>query len=262
MHVVEHYLGGVRGADAVLLELLALGQALGAGRYDERHLAAGAERRVDRRDDDVPVGDAAVRGPGLGAVEHPLVVGLVVDRASLHRADVATGVGLGGAERTELRVVRRAVHRGDELPDLLVGAVRADRGRCEPGAHDRQRDAGVAPEQLLLRDDHAETGVVEPLLSHEVDRVDPDLGRLLDDRPGRLLALVPLVGRGADHIGGEVVQPLLQRDLVLGEVQGELGHGVLLQLRAARCGPVPFGCCHHGVTGGNLCQVGRLVGSR
>ena len=38
-HVVEHDLGGVRGADAVLLVLLPLRQALGAGRHDERRLA-------------------------------------------------------------------------------------------------------------------------------------------------------------------------------------------------------------------------------
>ena len=97
-------------------------------------------------------------------------------------------------------------------------------------------DAGVAPEQLLLGDDHAEAGVVEPLLRHEVDGVDADLGGLLDDRPGGLLALVPLVGGGADHLGGEVVQPLLQGDLVLGEVERELGHGVLLSGRSDRCG--------------------------
>ena len=78
-HVIEDDLGGVRGADAVLAELLALGQALGARRDDEAGLAAAAQAGVDRGDDDVHVGDAAVGGPGLGAVQHPLVGGLLVD---------------------------------------------------------------------------------------------------------------------------------------------------------------------------------------
>src|SRR6185312_16011559 len=106
--VVEHDLGGVRGADAVLLELLALADARRTRRYDERRLAARGELRLDRRDDDVPVGDAAVGRPGLGAVEHPLTGRLVPDRTRLHRADVTACVGFRGAERAELDVVRRA----------------------------------------------------------------------------------------------------------------------------------------------------------
>ena len=47
-HVVEHHLGGVRGADAVLGELLALAQPLGAGRDHEAGLAAGPQLGVDR----------------------------------------------------------------------------------------------------------------------------------------------------------------------------------------------------------------------
>ena len=63
----------------------------GAGRDDERRLAAGAEFGVHRGDDDVDVGDAAVGGPGLGAVEDPLVGGLVVAGAGADRADVGAG---------------------------------------------------------------------------------------------------------------------------------------------------------------------------
>src|SRR5205085_5117921 len=61
-------------------------------------------------------------------------------------------------------------------------------------------------------------------VGHELEGVQPDLGRLLDDGPRRLLALVPLVGRGADDAVGEVVDPLLDLQLVLVELEGELGH--------------------------------------
>ena len=102
-HVVEDDLGGVRRADAVLLELLALAEALRARRDDERRLTAGAQVGIDRRHDDVHVGDAAVGGPRLGAVEDPLVGGLVVARAGDDRRDVGARAGLRRAERGELR---------------------------------------------------------------------------------------------------------------------------------------------------------------
>ena len=62
----------------------------------------------------------------------------------------------------------------------------------------------------------------------ELHGVEPDPGGLLDDGPRRLLALVPLVGGGADDVLGEVVDPLLDLELVLVEVEGEGGHRALL----------------------------------
>ena len=111
----------------MLGELLALAQPLGAGRDHEAGLAARPQLRVDDRGDDVHVGDAAVGGPGLGAVDDPLVVRLVVRRPGAHRADVAAGVRLGGAERRELEVARRAEHLRHPLADLLGRAVGRDR---------------------------------------------------------------------------------------------------------------------------------------
>ena len=70
-------------------------------------LAAALQLGVDGGDDDVDVGDAAVGDPRLGAVEHPLVGGLVVDGAGAQRGDVGAGVGLADAERAELRPCRR-----------------------------------------------------------------------------------------------------------------------------------------------------------
>ena len=47
-------------------------------------------------------------------------------------------------------------------------------------------------------------------------------GGLLDDRPRRLLPLVPLVGGRADHVLGEVVDPSLDLQLVLVQLEREL----------------------------------------
>ena len=189
-HVVEDDLGGVGRADAVLVELLPLAQALGARRDDEARLAAGLEVGVDHRGDHVDVGDAAVGGPGLGAVDDPLVGGLVVDRAGAHGTDVGAGVGLGGAEGGDLQVAGLAEHLRRPLGELLGGAVAGQAGRGQGRADDREADAGVTPEHLLHEDRDAEAGGVEGLGGEEVEGVDPDLGGLLDHGPGEL---------GADH---------------------------------------------------------------
>ena len=71
----------------------------------------------------VHVGDAAVGGVRLLAVEDPLVGGLVVDRAGAHRADVGAGLGLGGAEGRHLRLVDVAEALRHPLDHLVGRAV-------------------------------------------------------------------------------------------------------------------------------------------
>ena len=87
--VLEHDLGGVRGADPDLRLLLALAQARGALLDHERGLAAVAELGGDVGDDDVDVGDPAVGDEDLGPVEHPLVA------VALRRRAQALDVGAG-----------------------------------------------------------------------------------------------------------------------------------------------------------------------
>ena len=182
-------------------------------------------------DDHVDVGDAAVGDPRLGAVEDPLVLGLVVDGRGAQRAHVGAGVGLGDAEGAELHVVGVAVALRHPLDDLLGRAVAGDAGGGQAGAEDRQRDAGVAPEQLLHGDREGEAGgVAHHRVGHEVEPVEADLGGLLDDRPRGLLPLVPLLGGGAHDVVGELVDPVLELHLVVVErrensAMGDLGGG-------------------------------------
>src|SRR4051812_47726358 len=222
--VVEVDVGGVRGAQAVLLDLGAL---LDAARLvlgdDERGVAARAELAVDRRDDDMDVGDAAVGRPGLLAVDDPVAGGLVELRDGADGADVGAGVGLGGAERADLRVVLRAVAARDPLADLLAGALPEDGGDRQRGAHQRHADAGVAPGQLLVDDREHQAGRVGEELRQALEAVEADLRGLLDDRPGRFLALVPLGGGRAHDALGEPVGPVADVLLVLVQLEAERG---------------------------------------
>ena len=236
-YVVEHDLGSVRGADAVLLVLLALAQTRSVRTDDEARLAAALQRRIDGGDDHVDVGDAAVGDPRLRAVEQPLVLGLVVDRPGAQARHVGAGVGLAHAEGAEGDLVGCAVTLRYPFADLLGRAVAGDPGGGETGPHDRHADPGVTPEQLLDGDRQRQAGRVEQGVGHEVHAVQADLGGLLDDRVGELLALVPLAAGGSDDGLGEVVDPLLDLQLVFVERCRELGHGSKLPRGNIACLP-------------------------
>ena len=89
----------------------------------------------------------------------------------------------------------------------------------ERRAHDRHADARVAPEQLLVDERQRQAGRVGEELGEALEAVEPDLRRLLDHRPRRLLALVPLVSGGAHDVGGEAVHPIADVLLVLRELE-------------------------------------------
>src|SRR3954447_23371263 len=148
-HVVEYDLRGVAGPDPVLLELLPHPQPPRARRADEAPLPAPAELGVDGGDDHVDVGDAAVGDPRLRAVQHPLVLRLVVDGAAAQRRDVRAGVGLGHAEGGDLDVVGRAEALRQPLGDLLGAAVAHQAGDAERRAEDGEGNTRVAPAHLL-----------------------------------------------------------------------------------------------------------------
>ena len=191
------------------------------GGHHERRMAAGAQLGVDRGDDDVHVGDPAVGCPRLLAVEDPLVLGLGILRPGPQRGDVGAGVRLRAAERRDLGVVDRAVALRHPLAELLGGARGEDPGHGERRAHDRHADPGVAPEQLLVDDREAQPTSVGPELREALVAVEADLRGLMDDRPRRLLALVPFRGCRADDPFGEAVHPLAEVLLVLGELERE-----------------------------------------
>jgi hypothetical protein len=91
------------------------------------------ERRASRCDE------------ALRAVDDPLVA--LADGVVRHARDVGAGVGLGQAERGELRLLGQAT---EVLALELLGAAEAQRARGEAVARDRGADARTAPAELLL----------------------------------------------------------------------------------------------------------------
>jgi len=218
-HVVEHHFGGMRRLDAVLQIFLTLAQAFGVRRHHERRLTTTLQLRVDRGNHDVHVGDAAVGDPRLRAVQHPFVLGFVVHRARTQRAHVAAGVGFAHTERADLHVVGGAVTLRHPLHHLLGRAVAGDARGRETRAHDRHADAGVTPEDFFDRHRQREAARIAHCVHDEIETVETNLRRFLHDRPGEFFALVPLVCGGANHVDGELVDPILQLLLVI--IEGE-----------------------------------------
>ena len=139
--VLEHDLGGLRGADAELDSFLPSDRPGVSFGHDERGLAAVAELGVDGRDDDGHVGDAAVRDEDLGAVQDPLVAVALGGRAQ--RLDVRAGARLGHGVGAELDLVALAEALGHPAADLLGRAGAGDAG----GGERRGRIASAMPAQ-------------------------------------------------------------------------------------------------------------------
>ena len=123
------------------------------------------------------------------------------------------------------------------LPDLLARALAEDRRDGERGAHDRHADARVAPEQLLVDDRQRQPGRVGEELREPLEAVQPDLGGLLDDRPGGLLLLVPFVGGRPHDVGGEAVHPVADVLLVLASAPARTSPPGWLRRRSPRRPP-------------------------
>ena len=213
----------MRCADAVLLHLRAHLEALCAGRDHERRLPSRAQLGVHRRDHDVHVRDAAVRGPRLLPVQDPVVCGLVVPCPRAQGGDVRSGVGLGYAEGAHLWVVGGPVALRHPFHQLLRSPGGEDPGHGERRPHDRHADAGVAPEELLVDDRQGQPRGVCPELRQALERVQPDLRRLLDHGPGGLLPLVPFRGRRPHDSLRKAVHPVTNVLLVLRELERERG---------------------------------------
>src|SRR3989442_4091524 len=218
--VLEQHLGGVRGADAHLLFLLAHAQAFGPGRHYKAGLPAGPQLGFHRRHDDVDVGDPAVGDENLLAVDDPVAV--LADGAGLHRRDVGAGVWLGPRQGAQGRLLRSPEAGRDPGRDLLWRALGEDRRHRQARALDGHRDARAAPGQLLGDERGHDARAVAVRLLQELGAVEPDLGRVLDDRPGEFLGFVVLVGLRADFLLREAMDPV--SDLLLLVAQLERNH--------------------------------------
>ena len=142
--------------------------------------------------------------------------------------DVRAGARLRRAERREQRLVDGAEHLGQPLPQLLGRSGRGQRRGGEPGAQDRQARCPRHPRTSPRRPSACRVRSARRPAWRRAPGVQADLGRLLDDRPRRLLALVPLRGRRPDDVRSEVVHPVPDLDDVVGAARAKTSWRLVL----------------------------------
>ena len=211
--VVEAHRRGGRAGEAHLALRRVGAEALGGGRHQEARDPVAVVGRAGH--DLVEVGVAAVRRPGLGAVED---VGVAVAAGRrTHRRGVGAGVRLGEAVGAEQVT---AQHVGQPLGALLVGA---EVGQAEAGERvHRHPDADRGPHGAdLLEDLEVDlVGLVAAavllgvgqrqqagLAEHPEDLAREGLGGLRLGRPRRELLGRDLAGEGeqvAGLVGGQL----------------------------------------------------------
>ena len=130
-----------------------------ARRHDEAGLAPALELRVDGRHHDVDVGDAAVGDPRLGAVEHPLVLGLVVDGPGAQRA--ARRSRRRARTRSRRRASRRRRRRSTAAPTRR--SARACRVPAMPAAASPEPKIDSAMPASPQKSSSIVTGSVRPV---------------------------------------------------------------------------------------------------
>jgi len=176
----------------------------------------------------VDVGDAPVGDPGLGAIQHPFVLGLVVDGPGAQRRDVRTGVRARRRRRRPTGSCRASEALGPPLHQLLGRAVAGDAGQAQRAAEDGQRDAGVTQDISSLA-----MGAGSPLSSRNAWEMKSN-----EYRPTRAassmiatgsLPVRPTRARRADDVFGEVVHPFLDLQLILVENQARIQPSGLLR---------------------------------
>ena len=195
---------------------------------DEGRDPARARARLDGGEDDVVLGEPAVRDPGLlpaQAVHVPVLRGRGRDGGC-----VRAGARLGRCERRQRRPL--ACDRLEPAALLLLAAELEDRLGEEAAGGDEVADAGAAPAELLLDDAagqavrHAAAAVL--LGEHERGQAEP--GRLVPDLPGRLDVRLVDLGRDRPDLAiGELAADVPDLALLGRQPEGlggDLVHGV------------------------------------
>ncbi len=181
----------------------------------------------DGRKEAVVLGQAAVRDPGLLAVE-PVAAGGALGGGG-HGRGVGADAGLGRAERRERRHIAR--ERGEPALLLLGRADLDERAGEEAGRGDQVADAGAAPVELLLHQaagEHVLDASAADLLGQH-ERGEAELGRLVHDLDRAVrVALVDVRRNRADLGARKLTCERLDFTLLIGQLDhggGEFSHG-------------------------------------
>ena len=212
----------------MLCILLPLAEAFCVRWNDERSLTATFERRVNCCNHNVHVCNATVGDPCLGAVEYPFIFCFVVNGTCAQARNVGTCIGFTHTKCSKLHVVCIAVALWHPLHQLLWCAVAGDTRGCKTRTHDGHTDTCVAPKQFFNADWHRQPSGVGHVVHEELPAVQTDFCGLLYNGPRELFALVPLLGGGTNDVFCEGADPLLNLELVVIELEGEISHAYKL----------------------------------
>jgi hypothetical protein len=186
-------------------------EAPGIGVHDERREASCARRLAGPREDHVVVGDAAVRDPGLGAVEHEGVALAARGRADARGIGPRLGLGQRKAADRLASRDRRQIARF-----LSFGAEQRDRPRAQ-ALHPKGEvgEACAIGEQLA---GEAEAAYIERRGATAVRGGDgePEEARLpkRPDQPATAAVCVPFVDQAFDLALGEALDLVGQRPML------------------------------------------------
>ena len=216
-HLVESERGSVGRPLAQLVQMLFDDNAAGFGRDDEGRQAAMSGVAVGRGEDHEPRGLPRVRDEHLRPVED--VVPVAKLRRRLDCGNVRPRSGLRQRERAEQRLLEQG---RKPLPLLLVAPREQHRQRAQDVRHDRGRDPGAAPGELLADQDLLEGRQTRAAVFLRYVRVhQSDVVRLRDHVGGMVRALVVVGGDRSDLPLGELSRELPQRTLFVAQGEGD-----------------------------------------
>ena len=165
------------------------------------------------------IGNTAIGDPCLCSVENPFIMRFVVNSTCAQRTDIAAGIRFAHAKRSECNFFWGSVTLWYPLDDLLRSSVTSDSSSGESGSHDGHADSGIAPKHLFDCDWECESGWVCHAVHQELNAIQANFGCLLHNGERELFAFIPLLGSGSNHVDSELVDPVLDLNLVIIEVE-------------------------------------------
>ena len=200
--ILEDQVAGGRTADTHLLLVLALREA-GIGALDDegRDLLHGTALLVGglagNSDDNEDVGNVTVGDEALGAVQDPVLAGLIQDSSGLLALSVGTSAGLGQTEGADPLALAQL---GQILHLLFLGTMLKDGSAAQRGVSRDDNGSGAADLGQLFHSHGVSQNVSASaaVLLGEVDAHHAQLSHLLDGLHGEALFLIDLLGQGLD----------------------------------------------------------------
>src|SRR5262245_1479338 len=217
--IFEDHRGGLRGAHAELVLLLACDETIGPSLDDEGADAARTHLAVGDRDHYADVGGNAVCDEILRPINRPSSLASVAARGDrLHSRSVGTGSGLGQSPRANLFASgqRRDVFFALLLAAVLINVIRAERIVRGEGQADRAVDArDLFDYRGVFHIPHPRAAV----FFGKEHAHQPKLAHLCENLARQTLGLVPLHHMRFDLRFGKFTNRTFDLQLLIGQIK-------------------------------------------